>query len=815
MRANACGSCHNPDKKKGGLDLTSMSGIMAGGSGGSVVSAGAPGDSRLLKIARQEMEPKMPPDGPKMDDAALALLEQWISGGLPETKESKPAESKPSAAPVIIAKAGKPDGPPPVPHMIPIEPARTVARHGPILALAASPWAPLLAIGGERQITLHATDSLSPLGVLDFPEGGPYVLRFSSDGRWLMAAGGMGARSGRVVVWDILDGRRRIELGKESDVILAADVAPDLSCVTLGGPSRKVKFYTTSDGQCGKELTWHTEWITAAAYAPDGVLVATGDRNGGVGVWEAGTRAEFHTLRGHEKSITALAWRPDGNVLASASEDGGVRLWDMNDGAQLKSWTAHQGGTLDAAWSADANLITGGRDKKVKLWKSDGSALKEFPETADVITKVVFSHDGKRVFAGSFSGAVTVWDVESGQIAGELIPNPPTLAQRLEREQSIIATESGRLPELEKVHAEAVAAKAVVEAALTQATAALQSAEALAREATARRDAKQAVLAKADADFAAMEHRRGEIQGAMQAANADLATHSATVANAQNTEAAAKSARDTANVACEQQRTAMVQATHERDAGPANAEILARFTAVESALTQAEAQATAANMACDQATEAVRLAVAARDAAQALMLTRQDEERKIIAELEAARAAQAVARDEHAKEVAAAEQATRAVEPLQVMARDTSKKLEEHAAAEVKAAVTRAEALARIDHARSAHRRWQAEQICLSARPARERMWQAESAENEAISAIRQAEAILARSQTQRDAARQALINSQPWAELRLFIEQSGLNAARRQLVAAQTHADAKANEQARRAAVFKRFETSYAEAKK
>ena len=37
---NACFSCHNPDKKKGDLDLTNYSAMMQGGGGGTVVAAG-------------------------------------------------------------------------------------------------------------------------------------------------------------------------------------------------------------------------------------------------------------------------------------------------------------------------------------------------------------------------------------------------------------------------------------------------------------------------------------------------------------------------------------------------------------------------------------------------------------------------------------------------------------------------------------------------------------------------------------------------------------------------------------------------------
>ena len=36
----SCNSCHNPDKARGGLDLTSINAIVAGGSSGEVASQG-------------------------------------------------------------------------------------------------------------------------------------------------------------------------------------------------------------------------------------------------------------------------------------------------------------------------------------------------------------------------------------------------------------------------------------------------------------------------------------------------------------------------------------------------------------------------------------------------------------------------------------------------------------------------------------------------------------------------------------------------------------------------------------------------------
>src|SRR5256885_5951928 len=79
-------------------------------------------------------------------------------------------------------------------------------RPGATTALAASPWAPLVAVAGQKQISLYNTDTLQLLGVLPFPEGIPYVLRFSRSGTVLLAGGGRGGASGSGGLFFVEDG---------------------------------------------------------------------------------------------------------------------------------------------------------------------------------------------------------------------------------------------------------------------------------------------------------------------------------------------------------------------------------------------------------------------------------------------------------------------------------------------------------------------------------------------------------------------------------------------------------------------------------
>src|SRR5688572_20229684 len=187
---NTCLDCHNPDKKKGDLDATSFNGLMAGGGSGKVVLPDDPDGSLLWKLINHLEEPKMPPKAPKLGDAELATIRKWIAGGLLENSGSKAIVSKKPKVDLTLkaVTTGKPEGPPPMPHGdLLLEPFVLAPRAGAIPAVATSPWAPLAAVAGQKQVLLYHLDTLALEGILTFPEGFPYVLKFSQNGKLLLA----------------------------------------------------------------------------------------------------------------------------------------------------------------------------------------------------------------------------------------------------------------------------------------------------------------------------------------------------------------------------------------------------------------------------------------------------------------------------------------------------------------------------------------------------------------------------------------------------------------------------------------------------
>jgi hypothetical protein len=248
-----CVACHNQDKKRAGLVLDNYAKVMEGSSSGAVVKPGDAEGSPLFRVMAHKEEPFMPPKSPMLPKASLDLVENWIAGGALENAGSKAILANKPKVDIGLTSVvrGKPEGPPPMPpKTLRLEPIVRTKRGTAILALASSPWAPLIAVGGQKQVLLYHSDTLELLGVLPFPEGTPHVLKFSRNGSLLLAGGGHDGKSGRVVVWSVVKGERILSVGEESDAVLAADLSPDQT--QIGGRAAE----RHRDGQrrrCGAE----------------------------------------------------------------------------------------------------------------------------------------------------------------------------------------------------------------------------------------------------------------------------------------------------------------------------------------------------------------------------------------------------------------------------------------------------------------------------------------------------------------------------------------------------------------------------------
>jgi WD40 repeat protein len=436
-----CLSCHDPDTAKSDLDVSTFATLMTGGSSGEAVKPGSSEQSLLYKLVSHQSQPFMPPKQPKLPDADLAVIKKWIESGAPETAvgAAKAASRKLDIDPVSVSTQ-RPAGAPSMPANWSTTNLPATERPHPVTAMAISPWSPLLAVAGHERVLVYHTDTLKLLGTLPFPERIPHVLKFSRNGKWLLAAGGRGASSGKVVIWDVTTGKRVTEIGDETDIILAADLSPDHKLVALGGPSKLIKIYDTATGELKHKIKKHTDWVTSMEFSPNGEMLATGDRNGGVYVWEAATSGIVFTLGDHRDGITGMSWRSDSQMLATSSEDGRVILWYAEDGFPTRSINAHADnpnagrgnpargprmpGVLAVQYACNGQFITCGRDNTARVWRPDGNPGVRFDGFTDIPSGAILTHDGERAFVGDFTGKIRVWNVKDKKQIGELTTNP-------------------------------------------------------------------------------------------------------------------------------------------------------------------------------------------------------------------------------------------------------------------------------------------------------------------------------------------------------------------------------------------------------
>ncbi len=568
-----CTTCHSESDKESDLALDSYSATLIGGSGGEVVVESDASGSRLIALVEHSEGPFMPPDSDPIPKEQIDLLKLWVNQGMPENSGSKIKRKNTAAAAMLSTSSlGKPEGPPPMPKSLLKEVVTTTDRPAAISAMAASPWAPLVAVGGQEQVVIYHADTSEMLGVIPFPEGEPQSLTFTRDGRQLLIGGGRHSHSGCAVLVDIESGDRITKVGDELDIVLAADISPDKSRIALAGPQKIVRVFDSLSGEIVHELKKHTDWVFSLRYSPDGVLLASGDRSNGLVVWEADTGLIYSELKGHRGAVRSLDFRADSNVLASASLDGTLKTWDMFESKQLKSWNAHGGGATAVCYAINGQLASCGRDRKVKLWDGDGKMLKEFPGLGDSGLEVALTGDAKRIAGGDWNGGIMLWDTEDPKRRIQLVSNPLSLETRIAR-----ATEKFELASKTFVEAESIAAQQSkllatqtkqredLAAKLDESKKSLSASEQLSAQLTTESSKLAAEIEQLQKQLAALTAQRKEKDAQLATVAAEIPQHKQTVAS---TEQALKKADENLKLTQEAQAKAaqaLAAAKEQRD----------------------------------------------------------------------------------------------------------------------------------------------------------------------------------------------------------------------------------------------------------
>jgi WD40 repeat protein len=281
------------------------------------------------------------------------------------------------------------------------------------------------AFDGTVKIWNVATDAARPQ-ILEYDNDDVGSLAFSSDGRWIAAAGG-----GHFKVWDTAAGRPVCTLPSPTNKHGSLAFSPDGRCLAVGSVvPGTVTLWETASWTELRTLRPHAAEVRSLAFRPDGAQLAVacgpsfwnGDA-GEVAIWDTATWQKVYSLTDHVCGAFAVAFAPDGRRLASGgAEDALVKIWDVQTGRETLSLRGHSGGVWGLVFSPDGSwLYSAGTDHTVRAWDAtqggpgDGPELRMLRGHTRPVSSVDFSPDNRYLVSGSMDRTLKVWETLTGK----------------------------------------------------------------------------------------------------------------------------------------------------------------------------------------------------------------------------------------------------------------------------------------------------------------------------------------------------------------------------------------------------------------
>ena len=415
-----CASCHEPDNKKGGIDVTTYAAIRQGGGSGKSIVPGEPDQSRLYLMVAHQERPFMPKDEDALPPQLVQRIRTWIEQGAAENEAGARAflDKKEAAARAAAAEAAAAAATPAVAPM-PTE-VRGVelawqARMPAVRGLVRSPTAPLLAMAGLQQLVLADADARL-LAALPCAMPRCDLVTFSPDGSLVAVAGGQPGRKGELRWYDVVSGAELGVLQTERDALLAAAVHRGASLAAVGGAGKHCRVFRTTDGSelfSGK----HDDFVLSVDVSPDGSLVAAADRSGTVLVWEVRGGRLGQTLAGHKGAVHSVSFHRSGKQVASAGADGTVRMWDVAEGKERWRQQAHTGDAFAVAFGPGDTVASCGADGRIRTFDRAGKPLLTSPAVDEWLYSIAFGATDDVLHAGDWRGRIHRWEPKTKKLA--------------------------------------------------------------------------------------------------------------------------------------------------------------------------------------------------------------------------------------------------------------------------------------------------------------------------------------------------------------------------------------------------------------
>ncbi|SVB92430.1 uncharacterized protein METZ01_LOCUS245284, partial [marine metagenome] len=391
-----CFSCHNPDKSKGKLDLTTREALLRGGDDGKVVTLGKAAVSRMVQAIQPEADPHMPPKE-QLSPRAIEILEEWVNAGVPWDATVLKDQPRPKAE-----------------QLRDLPPAYT-----PSLSLALATDSNRLAVGRANRVVIYdLADKNKIVGRLEGHRDTVQALAWSVDGQWLASSDYRSLR-----IWNAQFKLTREITGFEGRVtalVFAPDNKSIFAADSQPASSGTVRQWSIAEGKQLAQWKAHKDSIYGLAISKDGKQLATAGGDELAKVWSIKDRNATATLEGHQGAVYDVAFDSKGKQLATASADHQLLIWDLKTKLKTTEIRSHKGGVTALQWTPDDKALASScEDGVARVFTDfilhDGASRSSTGKEGRLngakgrLHGIGISSDAKTVFACNHKGEVYVW----------------------------------------------------------------------------------------------------------------------------------------------------------------------------------------------------------------------------------------------------------------------------------------------------------------------------------------------------------------------------------------------------------------------
>lgn len=395
---NNCLACHGPKKAEGGYRIDTFERITAAGDSTQpgFMAKDLEGSEAFRRITSTDVKERMPLEGDPLLPEQVALLKQWIEGGVP---------------------FDGPDAKAPIASYIPppTHPSAPESYRGtmPITAVEFNADGSQLLVGGYHEITVwNATDG-KLLRRLPGIGQRTYAIHHSPDGQLLAVACGAPGKHGEVRLFKADSGDLLKVLGMTSDVVFDCTFSPQGDRLATAAADGVVRVFDLATGSEQLTITSHSDWVFAVAWNADGTQLATGSRDKTAKVFDAKTGELLITYNGHNQPVRGVLFHPEGKEVYSAGSDNKLHRWSIAEGK--KAADAGLGGEAYKLAPAGETFFASSADNKVRQFNaSDQKQIREFSGAKDWVLSTAYHAGAKRLAGGAFDGQVHIWNTEDG-----------------------------------------------------------------------------------------------------------------------------------------------------------------------------------------------------------------------------------------------------------------------------------------------------------------------------------------------------------------------------------------------------------------